>query len=210
MRLFLIAGGPSAADYDLPALRGRGVLIGVNDAGVLVDGVRVVVSMDRKWTENRWEAIRDRDAMFIVRESVWRRVDAQIEEGLLAHPGKLRVEPLPMDHTQAALSLEYDRLNGRNSGFCAFNWAVQQQPSEIYLFGFDMSQQGDKRHWHEPYPWSPKPKNHYGQWAADFDAAKQVCDRLGIPVFNCSATSRIEAFPRLKTMKAVLRRLEGK
>jgi len=118
------------------------------------------------------------------------------------------VEALEMDHTQSTLSLKSEYLNGRNSGFCAFNWAVQKRPQEIYLFGFDMSHPGEQRHWHDPYPWSLKPKNHYGHWAVDFDEAKPVCDKLGIQVFNCSPTSRIEAFPRLKTMKSVMEKLK--
>lgn len=209
MRLFLIAGGPSVADYDLNALQGHGELVGVNDAGMFVPGVSTVITMDRLWTENRWLGLAHKTARFIVRESVWQRMQAKIDAGTISRPSNLQVESIPMDHTQSTLSLEPGKLNGRNSGFCAFNWAVQQKPTEIYLFGFDMTCQGEKRHWYEPYSWSTKPKNHYGHWAADFDEAKPLCDKLGIKVFNCSSVSRIEAFPKLVNTKAVLRQLEA-
>lgn len=207
-RIFLIAGGPSVADYDLQAFRSYGELAGVNDCGFLIPGVSTILTMDRLWTENRWDRIRELDKILIVRKSVWDRFNTKIEADLVQPPSGLMIKSIPMNHLETELSLNVHQLNGRNSGFCAFNWAVLQNPAEIYLFGFDMGAVNAKRHWHEPYPWSPDVTDRYRQWAKDFDQAKKVCDMLDIKVYNCSASSTITAFPRLRDQSAVLRRLE--
>jgi hypothetical protein len=206
MRIFLIAPGPSCEDYKavIDIIRPHGELIGVNNAGIDYDCPEVV-TMDRLWLENSFHRLKGKRQHLVVRESVWTRYKKQHDPSDFS---PLVVMPVPMDHEKFHLSLATGKLNGRNSGFCAFNYAVQRvmlslddRDREIYLFGFDMD--GDaagNRHYHKAYSWSPNtPANcsRYRKWAVDFDEAKAVTDSLGIKVFNCSLVSRISKYRKL-------------
>lgn len=206
-RIFLVAGGPSAKAFDFSVIALHGEVAGVNDCGILIPQARTIITMDRLWLENRWAKIRDAAKRFIVRECVYRKFQGHFVTGRFEPEGRLNVFPTPMDHTQTTLSLKPGQLNGRNSGFCAFNWAIQQQPDELYLFGFDMRSSEGRRHWYDPYPWSPEVTDRYRKWAQDFDEAKPTCDLSWIQVYNCSPVSLIKAFERLPNQQSVMEKL---
>lgn len=176
-------------------------MAGVNDCGLLL-GTYYIISMDRLWLENRWDQVKNHWGQLIIRACVWQKYSVRVQD----EPNVI-VTPTPMDHRETALNLNPGSLNGNNSGFCAFNWAVQQRPEELYLFGFDMQPSGGKRHFHAPYPWSPEVTSRYTKWAAAFDAAKPITDSLGITVFNCSDRSLIQAYERVPTQGDVMERL---
>lgn len=203
-RLFLVAGGPSANIFDYSEISKHGQLIGVNDCGFLIPEVSTMFTMDRLWLENRWEIIRHQSKRFIVHKCVWQKFLGKIYSGQFEPTARLLIEPVQMDHTETILHLGAEKVNGRNSGFCAFNWAVQQKPDEIFLFGFDMQAVNGQRHFHKPYPWSPNVTNRYAKWAEDFDESKPTCDQIGLKVYNCSPVSLIEAFPRVASQKALM------
>jgi hypothetical protein len=171
----VVAGGWSASRFDLSKL--PGTVIGVNDAGLLVPHVDIIVSMDRLWAEHRFDRLRG------LRKPTWLRRRTLMNIDL---EGCTFVTPFENDHTSTVLSEVPGTLNGTHSGFCALNLAYQLKPCELYLVGFDM-QRGPKgeAHWFPPYPWSATSTGaaRLAVWAGQFEGAALQLHAAGIRTF---------------------------
>ena len=171
----IVAGGWSASQFDLSKL--PGTVIGVNDAGLLLPHVDIIVSMDRLWAEFRFDQLRGR------RKPTWLRRKTLINLDVSDAPW---VTPFENDHTSTILSEVPGTLNGTHSGFCALNLAYQLRPCELYLVGFDM-QRGPKgqAHWFPPYPWSGHSTGiaRLAVWSTQFEGAALKLRAAGIRTF---------------------------
>jgi hypothetical protein len=171
----IVAGGWSASQFDLGRL--PGTIIGVNDAGLLLPHVDLIVSMDRLWAENRFDQLRG------LRKPTWLRRKTLINIDLTGCPW---VTPFENDHTSTVLADEPGTLNGTHSGFCALNLAYQLKPVALYLVGFDM-QRGPKgqAHWFPPYPWSASSTGsaRLAVWTNQFAGAAAQLKRAGIRTY---------------------------
>lgn len=187
----VIAGGWSVSQYDVADLRGPNrIVIAANESAVLLQ-CDVAISMDRLWTEHRWHRY------FTTRAGeLWIRRGA--DKALPFHPRRRQFE---CDNESWRMSDEPGVLNGTNSGMCALNYALQQRPQRVYLFGFDM-QRGPKGqpYWHKPYEWRPegatKP-GHYRDWVPQFDCIAQQFRKRGISVKQVNNRSKITAFEQI-------------
>jgi len=88
-------------------------------------------------------------------------------------------------------------LAGSNSGFAAFNLAVQLGYKDIALLGFDMKWEGTRSHFHEGYGQRYHVDRQLGNWATAFSTAARQLQGKGIAVTNFIGPmgSRIRAFP---------------
>lgn len=95
------------------------------------------------------------------------------------------------------LAFATQTLAGSNSGFGAFNLAVQLGYTEIALLGFDMKWDGGRSHFHEGYNQNFSVDRRLGNWAMAFDAAAKQLRGKGVNVTNFVGPmgSRIKAFP---------------
>lgn len=189
MIISILAGGWSARGLNLKHL--PGVVIGVNDSGVLAPKVNIVVTMDRLWLEYRWEELKQ------LKRTLWARPAALLN--IKERPTWLTV--FDCDWQTSEFTDEAFHLNGTNSGGCALNLAYQLRPSKVYLFGFDMCR-GPKLevYWHKPYPWKPMggtSDTKYSEWSKQFDKPAQQFKEAGIEVINCSLVSRIKVWPKI-------------
>lgn len=196
--VIVIGGGESVKAMNVGEICKRGYAIGVNGASVHAP-VDCGVSMDRKWAEEYHENIKDKP--FYLRK-------AKVKFPLL--------KPFSCDHESDVFSATEGKLNGRNSGFCAFNLAYQMSPKTIYLFGFDMG----GGYWHPRYPWKdPKEGSHkskekaqaqkariYDCWVSGFDVARRLCEKKGIKVYVVGK-SKINSFTKITYEKFL--ELEG-
>jgi hypothetical protein len=184
----IVGGGASVRAVDLSRI--PGTIIAINDSAIRLPRFDIVVSMDRLWTEYRYDRLR-----------------------LLRKPAHLRRSALKnirdkwpwlnsfeCDYTSAAFSDQRGVLNGMNSGQCGFNLAWQMRPAQILLFGFDMKRAADgAAYWYEPYPWSEKgaTKNgKYADWAKQFARSAKQCAAAGIDV-AVVGDSAIDCFRKL-------------
>ena len=172
----IVAGGWSASQFDLEKL--PGTVIGVNDAGLLVPHVDIIVSMDRLWAENRIDQLRG------LRKPTWLRKRTLMNIDLT---GCLSwITPFENDHQSTVLSDQPGTLNGTHSGFCALNLAYQLKPCDLYLVGFDMAR-GPKgeAHWFPPYAWSVNSTGaaRLAVWAQQFEGAAKQLTYAGIRTF---------------------------
>ena len=198
----IIASGPSAAVVDLA--RAPGYLIGVNDAAVhcprQVDGV---VSMDRLWTEHRWAWLVSRSGPTWLRRSAVQNTKERWDELVI----------FDCDHTTNEPSRT--QINGKNSGACALNLALQMKPRRVFLIGFDMRRQPGRSgaYWHEPHSYTAAhPRGNttdgkYAECAGSFAGVARAAAANGLEILNVSPSSAIPDFRKI-TPKQYLHELE--
>lgn len=199
--LSIVAGGWSFAGFDHKTVPGQ--VIAVNDTLLhFTSELSYVVSMDRLWTENRWENLKRRAIPSYLRRSSFKNIHLA-DEGAggwceWLHTFECDREPA------APFGETFGQLNGRNSGACAINLAYVLRPRELYLFGFDMNRSPDgKAYWYPGYEWNGKGNKgatgagKYAEWVTDCrEYAKQFA-AIGTKVWNVSPVSAIDAFPKI-------------
>lgn len=186
----VVGGGWSAGEIDLTRL--PGLVIGVNESAVLVR-CDTGLSMDRLWTEARWDAMAASGITFHIRSLALKNKPER--------PDWMRV--FDCDVAGITLSETQQVLNGANSGMCGLNLAYTMKPRRIVLVGFDMQPgPNGEPYWHAPYPWASKngatKPGHFERWIRQFDHAARQCADAGIEVLNVSDRSLITAFTRVK------------
>lgn len=174
----LLGGGPSLTQADVDAVRGRAIVVAVNDAYKLAPWADVLYACDAKWW--RWHGgvpsfagpkyALDRNARF-PGVAVLRNTGTR---GLELDPTGLRT--------------------GRNSGYQAINLAVHLGAKRIVLLGYDMQPTpSGKTHWFGDHPDRiPSP---YRLMRQEFDSIAKPLRDAGVDVVNCSRRTALEAFP---------------
>jgi hypothetical protein len=167
-----------------------GYIIGVNDSAYRLPRVDAVVSMDRRWAENRLEFILNCGKPVYLRD-----VATRLPE--------LRDAPLVTLYKNNNHSVSFGPtpiyLNGTNSATVALNLAYTMWPEKLYLFGFDMCRgPRDEAHWHPDYPWNVKSSKagKLAEWAKEFSSICEEFRRKKIEVLNVSSRSRINVWKR--------------
>jgi hypothetical protein len=184
----VVFGGWSATRVALDLLPGH--VIGVNESALALPRCDDLVTMDRLFVENRWDAVRARRMNSWVRRQALRRVGPQ------AFPW---LHVFDCDHGTAEFSAEPGWLNGKHSGACALNRAWQLAPRRVLLVGLDLQcGPSGEPYWHAPHCWRPggaTTPGKYQQWASELRAAALAFRDAGIEVLNCSDRTRARAFP---------------
>jgi hypothetical protein len=179
---YVIASGPSLIGFDFDALP-EGTRIGANRSAWLAD-CDLLCTVDRN---------------FHIREA------ARIKDfGANAHvalaDAHLRIEGVTYwSHASAlpGLAVTPNTLAGSNSGFAAFNLAVQLGYTDIALLGMDMKWDGDRSHFHEGYGQNRHVDRNLYTWAEAFKEAARQLSGTGVRVTNFVGPmgSRVKAFP---------------
>lgn len=191
----VIAGGWSVRNVAIDRL--CGLVIAVNDAAYhLPKYPDIVVSMDRLWSEYRWDWMQNRAGETWLRRSAVQNLDtrAAIEARWL--------HVYDCDNNSDQFTRRRGWLNGMNSGACALNLAWRLKPRRLFLLGFDMNRDTQGRaSWHPPYPWTPPTgattNGTYAKWAKSFNRVALEFAGIGCEVWNVSSTSAIKAFPKM-------------
>lgn len=172
-----------------------GFIIGINDAGTrLRKRPNVIVSMDRLWTENRWDQLRDLHIRTYLRRSAVQNIRG-------VHLAKW-VRLFDCDHKSVDFTEDPTVLNGTNSGTCGLALAYILRPVELYLFGFDMCRAPNgEPYWYPPYAWASEKggtsNGKYDTWAAEFNRIAIKFAEINCRVFNVSTASKIMCWPKI-------------
>lgn len=184
----IVAGGWSVKQIDLNRL--PGLVIGVNDSSILIPRCDIALSMDRLWTENRAQILRERQQRAYLRSAAVKNVSLWFE-----------AQTFECDYKTGEMSDTPGILNGGNSGICALNLAYQIRPKRVFLCGFDMSKgPNGESHWYSSYVWAPggaTSAGRYLEWAQQFVPAAEAFASAGVAVFNVSPSKAIKTFPRI-------------
>lgn len=172
--VIVLGGAASAAQHDLKNLRGdKNYVIGINDAAIHAP-VDCCVTMDRTWFEYRWEKLRALGIPVFAREEATINITDRWAD----------LEIFKNNRHSNDMSLDPDRLNGINSGFCGLNLAYKMRPRAVRVLGMDCKKSG---YWFPPYPWqtAPAPRGitsdwSYDQWMKGIEQIKQQFEKAGI------------------------------
>lgn len=194
----IVASGPSTKTADYPALQGLARVIAIKDNVDLCPFADVVYGCDIAWWRNRL-GLPKFAGLKVAYEPHIRTHYKDIRLVTLAKVGKQFVDHLvsePLGEVGC----------GGNSGFQAFNLAVQFGARRILLLGFDMNEKHPKLHWYGrnegPGQYNPDATN-FRRWRAAFVDAQPELSRLGIEVVNCSPISALKCFPVMTVSEAL-------
>lgn len=153
--VYIVGGGPSAAEFPFERLRGA-LVIGTNRAAEVVPFATMMVSMDIRF----WHWMQDPERMSEKARNAWTSF-----EGVRVMIHKAERETLsgdisgkPIYSLQKASKNQKSCLKtgiyqGNSSGFAAMQIARTLGAKRIVLIGFDMKGDGDKQKWwHDGYP----------------------------------------------------------
>lgn len=199
----VVAGGWSVRNIDKTKL--VGTVIAVNDSAVHLPRWDYAVSMDRLWVESRHGRIFERARETSPPREVWLRRSA-VQNLEPAHVGRqLNVRVFESDHLTNVFPKtardEPPQLNGMNSGICALNLAHRLRPRVLYLLGFDMNLDPQRRaYWYAPYSWASvggSGQTKYSHWSGFFPEIKDQFEAIGTRVYNVSPWSSVNLWPKL-------------
>ncbi|MHB2169958.1 hypothetical protein [Alsobacter sp. R-9] len=179
--VYLIGGGPSLKGFDFQVLRGRGIVVAINDAILAAPWADVAFSIDTVWIRNRVEALRDWGGEFVAAVPQGYEPPEGVRGRFLQRKQGTGVSPLP-----------WIIMTGDNSGYAALSMALMRGAARVALLGYDMTTPG---HWHEGYNWRSRyGARDYPRWAAMFGTLAVAAKARGVDVVNCNPQSRVRAF----------------
>lgn len=163
-------------------LRGRGRIIGVNDAGLhLAPWCDILYWSDKRWLE--WNA----DDLFLHSGplKVTRRAP-HIETGF-----EIKV----LGHMPGTFSNDPRYLGGICSGSCALNLAVLLGARKIVLLGFDMKD--GVGNYHNNHLMPPGKNQYKSRFLPAIEKMAPQIANLGVKVFNATPDSALLCFPKI-------------
>jgi hypothetical protein len=184
----VVAGGWSVSEVDLASI--PGYIIGVNDSAYRLPRVDAVVSMDRKWAENRQEFILSCGKPTYLRDVATRVPELRDAPNVTLY--KCNNETVSFGPTPIY-------MNGTSSATVALNLAYIMWPEKLYLFGFDMCRgPHNEGHWHPDYPWNVNSTKagKLAEWSREFISIFEEFKRKKVEVLNVSTRSRINVWKR--------------
>jgi hypothetical protein len=176
--------GPSLTPEDVDACRGRARVIAIKDAVRLAPWADVLYSGEIRW---------------------WRHYGPTLTfEGLkFAIEKEAAKWATPLRNT-GTTGLELDPTGlktGLNSGYQAINLAVHLGAARIVLLGYDMKDEGGKRHFFGQHPWPST--SMVNAFRPKFEGLVAPLAQLGIAVVNASRRTALECFPRMAIDEAL-------
>lgn len=184
---FMIGGGPSLKNFPFSCLAGKNT-IGCNSAFHLgADIVRYCVFGDNGYMHRHIREMLTHERMQFV----------TCAPSLMDFPPNsfpnLHKMYREMDgcHT-GGCSIAWNR----NSGALAVNLAVSLGSREIYLLGYDMTNEGQTSHWHDHDSTTTQPYT-FANFQTGFNSLRKELPE-GTEVFNVTdGSSKLEGFPRI-------------
>lgn len=194
---------PAAYEPYMRALKNKHV-IAINSAFLIADWIDMVFFGDNKWFLPYQERLKRFPGLKVtdnvrLKNSKWVKClerDKNKKTGIHNDPAKT--------------SWNY------NSGAAAINVAANAGAKRIFLLGFDMTDEGHKRHWHTLYIGTNldkrqkrrgankhKVKNVFGRHLKGFPQIKKDADRRGVEIINVSDISQIQEFRKMNLKEAL-------
>lgn len=184
----VVGAGASATQESVAALRDRVRVIVVNTSYQIVPWADVLYACDLKW----WD---------------WHKGVPEFAGLKVCHETKAaeryRINRVDLDQneeTKSKLSMIPGVLGrGGNSGYHAFNLALQFGARRIGLLGLDFC----GHRWHGPHPnGREQAEDTLERWRVRFDAVADQAKAIGADVVNLSPVSALAAYPKLSIPEA--------
>lgn len=182
-----LATGPSLTPEDCDYVRGKAVVVAVNDAHRLAPWADVLFSSDRRWWPFYGAVPSFKGLRYGIGSSVGKKNP---------FPNGLPVRVLK-NAGYNGLATETDALcNGRNSGYAAVNLAVHLGAKRIVLLGYNMGTPGNRSHFFGDHPVGLNQTGGlYPGFRRSFDTMVEPLKDIGVDVINCTEHSSLTSFP---------------
>lgn len=183
---FILGGGPSLAGFDAERLRGRGRIIGVNEAGLTLAPFADVLF----WADARWFGWnKDRLHLHTGELKVTRK---RTYQGISSEVKFLRFTPNRISHWR-------DSVGGWCGGSSALNLAYLFGADPIFLLGFDMRDEPLERwqdgNWHNKHVEPPISGQRRNKFIPALETMALQLNKAKVRVFNCNPNSALRCFP---------------
>lgn len=182
----IVASGPSLNKADVALLKGRLPVLAIKKNVELAPWADVVYGCDYPW----WRSVRGLPDFAGLKLAYADRAVTEFGCTKVAIPD-VRSDRLSLDPIGSVGA-------AGNSGFQAFNLALQFGARRILLLGFDM-QVRSGAHWYGRNGWhqaNNPSESQVTRWAAAFNAAGPDVEQIGAEVVNASQITAIRAFPK--------------
>jgi hypothetical protein len=194
----IVASGPSTKKADYRALEGHARVLAIKDNVDLCPFADAVYGCDGAWWRNRL-GLPKFPRLKIAYDGHVRTQYPDIKLVTLAKFGK--------EFSDRLISEPPGEVGcGGNSGFQAFNLAIQFGARRILLLGFDMNEKHSELHWYGrnngPGQYNPDAGN-FKRWRGAFIGAVAELSSLGVEVVNCSPVSTLKCFPTMTVPEAL-------
>lgn len=187
-RCFVIAGGPSVADYDLSLLDNE-LTIGINRVYETFYPT-ILFAMDGTFHKNILQGVYGDEAK--VRFNNYQGLKLWMDisnHKLISDVFFIR----GMGRTGISYDLKHGLYHGNNSGFGALNLAIALKANPIYLIGYDMKFRDGKSHYHDGHKKLFTEKM-MGSFIHSFDKTANEISRHGFKVININRDSNLKCF----------------
>jgi hypothetical protein len=183
----IIAGGPSAKDYDYQNFRDAGKFIVVNNSWALAPWADVILCADGRWWGFYYQDIKELPAIKVT-----------LDQATATHYPQVHL--LKLIRSKRTLLVDEPGTVGLlgNSGSYALNLAVQFKCKKIILCGFDFHI-NNGMHWHGKHvkglnnPLAVRLEH----WRKLLDHEAGTLQKLGVEVINASKISALQKYPKI-------------
>lgn len=175
--VFILGGGPSLKGFDASRLRGRGRVIGVNNAGLdMMPDCDVLFWADSRWLDWNCHRLRDHVGKY------------KITRKRTIVPG---VKFLRFHQPSEVIAPDSSSVGGWCGGSSAIDLARLFGARVVFLLGFDMR----PGNWHNNHLLPPLPDQHREKFIPTLEALAPQWLREGMKIFNCNERSALRCFP---------------
>jgi hypothetical protein len=193
-KVVIIASGPSLTKEDCSLVqqwrngKDRRVIV-INSSYRLAPWADVLFGSDHRWWNEYYKRVAQEFAgQLWTQQQGWKPYD-------MANCPLLRVV---QSEAKPGLNQRAGFINqGKNSGYMAIGLAYQAGADEIILLGFDMREEGGRKHWHGDHPQGLNSFTDFRVWIREFDQLSKGLKEVGVRVFNATRHSDLKAFPRV-------------
>lgn len=188
---FILGGGPSLGNVDVSALRGRGRVIAINDAGFTkAPWADVHYAADRVWY--KWPHNQKRLGLFQGKYRATRQLPPPL-------PAAYDIKVLGWDAGRS-LSRNPTMLCGRCGGANSINLAFLFGARRIILLGFDMRPGS----WHSDHKRRIESESYKGEYIPALARMAVELTKEGVRVLNATPGSALPCFPILPLQEALM------
>ena len=132
--VFLIGGGPSAADVDFSLLQDE-VVVCINDSIHDFPNALAVYWVDESWIARNYDIVRDHNCQFRFTSKPTQHITYVNNPD----PKGSCSTYILRRHGDFGYAPEYDCVMGNNSGVQVLNLVVNMKPKQVVLVGYDMT-----------------------------------------------------------------------
>jgi len=185
----VIASGPSLTREDVEYVKGKGIVIVINDNYKMAPWADYLYFCDPKWFE--WHKDKKDLANFKGKKYTQ-------DAGIAKAYGINYIESKPAEGISESPDVIHQ---GSNSGYQAINLAYHLGARKIILLGYDMQTTNGKSHWFGNHPDNIISK--YKSLVQHFESLAEHAKRLDLEIINCTRKTALTCFPKMKLESAL-------